>query len=87
MHKILKDFNSYLIFNINLNILPSAFLTLQQDEKACLKAFFIQHLSEYESSDSSPKVNPKVDICDRISLIGLKSGQLGPIYHFLLEES
>ena len=56
-----------------------------------LKAFFVRHSSDYETSDSDGKVNrniyPDGVTCDKVRLIGPKSGQLGPMSHCLLEES
>ena len=44
-----------------------------------------------KTSDSDLNINrnmyPDAVACDRMRLIGPKSGQLGPINHFLLEES
>ena len=69
--------------------------TLQQHDKAqhyfdIPKAFFFRHSSEYKTSDSDRKVDrniyPDAVTRDRMRLIDLKSGQLGPIHDCLVEE-
>ena len=56
-----------------------------------LKAFLSDTHQSMKMSGSDLKVNrniyPDMIACDRMCLIGPKSGQLGPINHFLLEES
>ena len=55
-----------------------------------LKAFFIWHTSEYETSVgiySLTKIYADEVTCDTMYLVGPKSDQLGPINHRLLEES
>ena len=53
-------------------------------------ARILQHSSEYKTSDSDRKVNqniyPDAVTLGRMHLINPKSGQLGPIHHFLVEE-
>ena len=48
-----------------------------------LKAFFVRHSSEYETSDSYRKVNrnmyPDKDTRDGVRVIGITTGQLGSI--------
>ena len=55
-----------------------------------LKAFFVQHSSEYKSLDSDQKVNrniyPDAITRDRMHLFDPKSGQLEPIHHCCLVE-
>ena len=55
-----------------------------------LKAFFVRHSPEYKTSDSDRKVNrdiyPDAVTLDRMRLVDPKSGQLGPIHRYLVEE-
>ena len=55
-----------------------------------LKAFFVRHTSECETSDSDRKVNrniyPDAVTRDRMRLIDPKSGQLDSIHHCFIEE-
>ena len=55
-----------------------------------LKAFFVQHSSEYKTSDGDRKVNRNIyrDAVthDRMRLSDPKSGQLEPIHHCCLVE-
>jgi len=56
-----------------------------------LKLFSSDTYQSMKTSDHDIKVNrhiyPDAVTCDRMRLIGPKSGQLGPINHCLLEES
>ena len=68
---------------INSLLVPQNFTTGRKSSNILLtylKAFFVRHWSEYETSDSDRKVNrniyPDAVTCDRMRLIGPKSGQL-----------
>ena len=82
---------------LNITFISNVLFVLQNFTTALatflgtLKSFFARHSSEYQTSDSDRKINrnvlPDEDIRDRTRLTGPKNGQLGPIYHCLLEES
>ena len=80
-----------MLFRIGFAVI---FTTAQKSDNILLtylKAFLPDTHQSTKTSDSDLKVNRSIyqDVvtCDRMHLIGLKSGQLGPIHHCLLEES